>query len=287
LATAVGFIVLQRLLGLNAFQLSLPPAENLDLARLAQIEATRVNWAAAFFLAWVLMMFIGAVSVRLIVGARPGMKLVSAAAIGLVVLVGALAYWPASVLPPSLLNELAVVHKVSGFQVQPALVSFFCALVTTTVLVTIALGLVLYPVARGTADMDRLLTSQAAVREVLFLVTAWLVIGVIGVGLFHRMAVAALPPGPAAALSTVGASSTVLAGAFYSALVGAAFGPAELILRRGARAAARGAGQSPEFVDKWLTDNGFGLSVPGALMRVVAILGPLLASVIQNIAELK
>jgi hypothetical protein len=84
-------------------------------------------------------------------------------------------------------------------------------------------------------------------------------------------------------VEVIGASATILAGSFYSALLAATFGPAELLLRRaGTQLANADTSVTPQ---RWLEAHGFELSVSQSLARVVAVFSPLLASVAQNIAS--
>jgi hypothetical protein len=86
-------------------------------------------------------------------------------------------------------------------------------------------------------------------------------------------------------LEVLGSASTVFSGAFYSVALAAIFGPAELFVRSAAHAIAPREVTTARATATWLNENGFESSVGKSLMRTVAVLGPLLAGVLQNLAN--
>ena len=123
-------------------------------------------------------------------------------------------------------------------------------------------------------------------RQLLVLATVTLVVGVIAAGLFFRL-VAASAPEAAPLVDVVGPSSTILTGVFYTLILAALFVPAELLIQRAARRLALSTVDRTDDVPAWLAKHGLEPSLPGLLMRVVTILGPLLAGMLQNLAQVK
>lgn len=106
--------------------------------------------------------------------------------------------------------------------------------------------------------------------------------------LLHRMATASVTEQAGLALASLGTATTIFAGAFYSTLLAAIFAPAELYLRWLATTRAPlVATDDSTNVDKWLEKHGFEPSLPRTMLRLMAILSPLLAGVLQNVVQLE
>lgn len=252
----------------------------------ASFDAAATHWTTAIFVASALMVPLVGCSVWLLLGSALDRRY--SLVIGLGALGFALVLWQ---FPDWLTNsfierELALVAQVSWLDPRPVLVKFLSALFATALLMGLSLGVALKDVVNPEPAIERLLQVRSVVRSMLALTTTWLVVGVVGVGLFHRMVAAGFSEPQSKVVETLGASSTILSGALYSALMAAMFGPVEVLLRQAAGKLAANQGVAPEGTEKWLGEQGFDLSLTNSLMRVLAVFGPLLAGVIQNLAQL-
>jgi hypothetical protein len=254
----------------------------------AQLVAARTSWGSAIFVATAIMITLAASALgqlaRALQSHRLALGIASAAGLAGIWLV--LHAYPAIAVPPLQMAEGDVIYRVSQFDPRPPLVVFLSALAWTSLLIALALGS-LMPRIQSSPSLDELQGMRRFVRAMLTGTTLWLVVGVLGIGLYHRMAAAHVVPEAADALNTIGASSTVFAGALYSALIAAVFGPVELMMRRAARRIAPTAKHPKRSTEEWLSKQGFEISVLQELRGVLAVLGPLLAGMAQGIAELK
>lgn len=255
----------------------------------AQLSAARTHWATSIFVATVVMLAIAGLSLRVIwrAGLHGPVWIFLLGSISIVWVY--FARRPEAIGTVFLAQEMELVAATSGFDPEPRLVAFLSGLFSTALLLTAALSVLVTPMIEGRRKLAEIVRDQREIRVLLGLTATWLVIGVIGIGLFHRMAAAATAESARPAMEALGASSTVLAGAFYSALLAAAFAPVESAARQAALAHAPGPseGKEPDPPQEWLKKQGLELSFPKALARAMAVLGPLLASVLQNLAELK
>jgi hypothetical protein len=256
----------------------------------AHLSAARTHWATSIFVATVVMLAIAGLSLRVIWRARPH-RAVWFFLIGSISVVCIyFARRPEAIGTVFLAQEMKLVAATTGFDPQPRLVAFLSGLFSTALVLTTALSLLVTPMIEGRRKLPEIVRDQREIRVLLGLTAILLVIGVIGIGLFHRMASAATAESARPAMEALGASSTVLAGAFYSALLAAAFAPVESAARQAALAHAPETqpGKAPsDPPEEWLKKQGLELSFLKALARAVAVLGPLLAGVLQNLAELK
>lgn len=257
-----------------------------SVLKAAAFDAAATHWATAIFVASALMVPLVGCSLWLLLGSKLERR--DSLAIVLGALGFALVLWqfPAGLTNPFIERELTFLEKVSWLDPRPVLVTFLSALFATALLMGLSLGVALKDVVTPALAVEQLLRVRSVVRSMLALTTTWLVVGVMGVGLFHRMVAAGLSEPQSKAIETLGASSTILSGALYSALMAAMFGPVEVLLRQAAGKLAANRGIAPEGTEKWLGEQGFEVSLTNSLMRVLAVFGPLLAGVIQNLAQL-
>jgi hypothetical protein len=252
----------------------------------AELVAARTHWATSIFAATVVMLAIAGVSLQVIKRARSGK------AIWGFLLLSTCTIWISFHLHPGIVvarfldDEMIVVRSTSWFNAKPHLLAFLSGLFSTAVWLAIALSVLLRQVSAPGVSLPDLVQWQQTVRMLLSLATLWLVIGVIGIGLFHRMASTSVSPGARPAMDGLGAASTIFSGALYSALLAAVFAPLEVAIRK-AGASTLPAGTNAAEMDDWLKKQGLELSLAGSMMKIAAILGPLLAGVLQNLAELK
>lgn len=278
----------------HGFQLILKPevieatrkALEAEVVNAAGFDAAATHWTTTIFVASALMVPLVGCSVWLLLGSALDRR--DSWAIGLGALGFALVLWQ---FPDKLTNsfierELTLVKQVSWLDPRPVLVTFLSALFATALFMGLSLGVALKDVVNPKLAIERLLQVRSVVRSMLALTTAWLVVGVMGIGLFHRMVAAGLSEAQSKVVETLGASSTILSGALYSALMAAVFGPVEVLLRQAAGKLAANRGVASEATEKWLGEQGFELSLTNSLMRVLAVFGPLLAGVLQNLAQL-
>jgi hypothetical protein len=181
---------------------------------------------------------------------------------------------------------MKVVADRSGFDPKHRLGVVLAGLFSAALLLGTALSLLMraLSVAPLKENLDWLGDQQRMVRTFLWLSTVWLANGVIGVGFLHRMGSAAARPDARPAMDALGASATIFQGAFFSALLAAVFAPLEVAIRRAARSFCPADADDPE---AWLEKKGFGGSLAKAMLKILAIFGPLLAGVLQNLAQLK
>ena len=289
LLVAAVFVALQRRMDVDEFGFVADLASDNMTRGLdwqAELVAARTHWVTALYVAIVLMLPIAGISLQVIWKARPGKATwIFLGLCASTVWVTFYSY-PSVALPYFLRKEIGLVFGTSWFDAEPCLLAFLSGLFSTAVALTMALSLLLRPLIGGRASLSEVVERQTQVRTLLSLATILLVVGVIGVGLFHRMASASTPPLAKPAMEALGAASTIFSGAFYSTLLAAAFAPVELAIRR-AGASAAPVGATVQETEEWLKKQGLQSSLPASLMKLVAILGPLLAGVLQNLAELK
>jgi hypothetical protein len=184
-------------------------------------------------------------------------------------------------------KELVLLEKVSGISMRSFVSHYLAAVFTVSTLVAALLTRVGLSIESQRPELGQLVQAKSLFRGLLALSTNLLVCGVIGMNLLHRWAQAAAVGETAVAIKTVGPAVTITSGVFYSMILAAVFIPPELLLRRAARAStAKLQLVEGEPRESWLTKQGFDLSVPHVLMRVAAIMAPLLASVLQDFAKL-
>jgi hypothetical protein len=175
----------------------------------------------------------------------------------------------------------------SSFDPAPRLGVVLAGLFTTALLLATALSRLMAPLVvpqSAGLTLEKVSRTQRAVRTLLWLSTVWLVNGVIGVGLLHHMGSAAVPIEVRQTMEKLGASATIFQGAFFSALLAAVFAPVEVAVQEAARSFC-----PPDIdgSDAWLEKKGFGGSLSKALLKILAIIGPLLAGVLQKLALFK
>lgn len=280
LATCALFLLLQLGFDVNRYAVSQLAAEAMTRESEwdATIVAARTHWATGIFVATVIMVVLAGASITSIVQARPARGVVNALILAVPALFAIFHIWPNAIAPEMLREEMVAVAKASAFDPEPRLILFLSGLLSTALLLAVAVGLELKALSRG-VPLSRLVAAQAKVKNALALTTLWLIVGVVGIGLFHRMAATCIVTEEVAALTALGNASTILSGAFYSALLAATFAPADLTLRWLAGSVSSSAEDAAE--------KGLDLSVAQSLVRVLAVFGPLLAGVVQNLAEFK
>ncbi len=287
IAVTVVYLLLQKRLSVNSFdQVGALAADNMsrELAWQAKLIVARTHWAASIFVAVIIMLAIAGLSLQAIVKARPPIL------VWLFVILSISTIWvifrvrPDAAVPTFMHHEMVLVGEVSGFQPEKHLVTFLSALFSTATLLAVALSLLLQPLLRRCFQLAELVAAQREIRILLGISAVWLIVGAIGIGLFHRMATACAPPSGQPTLEALGAASTIFSGAFYSALLAAAFAPVELAIREAALTAVP-ADVVPGEADGWLKKQGLEPSLPGVLVRLIAVMGPLLAGVVQNLAK--
>ncbi|HLK90688.1 MAG TPA: hypothetical protein VKZ18_12375 [Polyangia bacterium] len=292
LLVAVGAVYLlsQRPMGANDFalvpQLAGGGLKVLDPEWQARIAAARTHWSTSVFLGAVLALAITVVSARRIYVARPSGR-------AWVFIVGVwFAIWPIFILfinyltPPFGVHEMRFVRDRSSFNPAWRLGVVLAGLFSAAFLLAIALSFLRRSVATHPVEKDVqwLRDEQQTMRTLLSISVVWLVNGVIGVGLLHRMGSAVARADARSAMDALGASTTIFQGAFFSALLAAVFAPVELAIRDAAAGAGRLNGA--EDTEAWLEKTGFGGSVSKALLKILAVFAPLLAGVLQNLAKL-
>lgn len=252
----------------------------------AQLAAARTQWATSIFVGAVLMTGIAGLSFGRICRARPprsGWALIGVA-VALVWIV--FCVYIKRITPVFGRQEMQFVAVRSSFDPAPRLGVVLAGLFSTALLLATALSLLMRSlvVRPLKEDLEWLSNEQRTLRTLLWLTTVWLANGVIGVGLLHRMGSAAARSEVRQTMDTLGASGTIFQGAFFSALLAAVFAPVEVAIRK---AALSFRPVDVDDSDAWLEKKGFGGSLAKALLQILAIFGPLLTGVFQNLAQLK
>jgi len=196
-----------------------------------------------------------------------------------------LCLWPGAVVSGWTSQQLALIEAAS-FSMKRHLGSFLALLFATALVLACAVSCEVYGVIVGGTNVETLIRVQRDVRNLLAAATIWLIIGIVGIGALSHLAAMSRVPDFRTAINAMGAAATAFSGAFYSTLLAAIFGPAEFLLRSaGRQLAARHAGPSTA-EDAWLQGQGFDFSLSKSLLKVFAILSPLLAGLTQNIVDI-
>lgn len=130
-------------------------------------------------------------------------------------------------------------------------------------------------------------------RALLSLGTILLALGVVSARLFFPWAEAIVAATPdvtkdaaqelTASLQTVGTSSAIVLGTFFTLCLAAIFGPAEIVLHAEALALAVDVQpDKPETWGKWMQDAGLAPTLVGRLARIGAVFAPLLSGLVSN-----
>jgi hypothetical protein len=276
LAVASLFLLMQWTFQLNDFALSqFATARPPSTRWLTAMTSTRTSWATALFVATIIMVVLAVASIRSIRRSKPPRWLVVSLCLfqplGFALVVGC----PWLILPPLPLEGGTLVANATHFDPTPRLVVFLAGLYATAILLAAAVVLELRTLSAG-VDLAHFRKVRLDIRNALTLTTLWLVVGVIGIALFHRMICLSLGPKPIAEVEQLANATTLLSGAFYSALLASLFGPAEAVLRWVAAGLAEDVpGETEELA----------VSVSQSLLKVLAIFGPLLAGLLSNVAE--
>jgi hypothetical protein len=279
------WVALERALGVHDVTLGELHAPGTDLTVVAPVKAALENWAAASFVCIALM----AAAVVLAAGAIARSDLGARRVSLLLGAVGALFIWLVG--SPAVMSNHTNEQEyqlLSTFSANLRLVSriYLAAVFSAALLVAASVGASLWAAMRA-EKVEALVAARRQIRDILAVSTAWLVCGIIGTGLFHRVSGVARAEGVAAALRLLGPADTVFVGVLYSGLLAGVFAPAEYVLRQQAdRFLPAGHLRSSETGRTLLADGGIDFSVQSALLRAMAVLGPLLAGVAQSLFTL-
>ena len=243
--------------------------------------ALRAQWGAALFVSTAFMLALAIYSAYLIwsAGWRRGFWALIIAA-GILVTFFLLVSWN-PLIPPSTHAKFGWITAASSFDASRIVRAYMGVLLATDVLLVCAIAALLSPTS--SADkLHSLVEATRDVRQLLMLATGWLVSGVVGIALLHRMGEASVQSEFVLFIREVDTANTIFVGALYSLALAAVFVPAQIGLRRLALNHYR----KVDGQQKWLEDNGFTLSFPKALSGVLAIFAPLIASMLDGIAKL-
>jgi hypothetical protein len=287
--TVLLVVLLQRAVGVNQF--SIPPVRasrelNFDVTALAMASA-RTNWASAILLASVVMILIAVPSILAVMRSRLTTPIKFASAAIAIAIPLTIVVHPGLVISIAHDQEMLAVLLASGFSPKATLVFFLAGLYSTAFILAMGLVSTLRSANSSHLSAQALVSARRVIRDALATTAAWLVVGVVGIGHFHRMSRACLSSVGLTEFDAATTSSTIFAGTFFSALIAATFLPAEFMLRELATGAARRTnGDDVAKIEEWLQVNGFSLSVPKTLTNTVAVFAPLLAGVLQNVVKL-
>lgn len=252
----------------------------------AAIQAARTYWTATLYGGTVVGLGTLAGAADLVRRARASITVKLGVVVG-ILLVLILLYSTSTAVSGWTETQLRLIQQASDIDMKDHLMSFLTLLFTTSWVLASAVALATYDVLRNGADIGHLIRTQRDIRYLLALATTWLIMGIVGIGALNRLALASGAAEFKLAITAVGAAAAVFSGVFYSALLAAIFGPAELSLRAAGRRLAEQNGSSAKDEDAWLKEMGFDLSVTQSLLRIMAVLSPMLAGLTQNIADLK
>lgn len=251
----------------------------------AKLTAAASHWASALFVSSCLMVAVVAAALRGLATARPRRRHLAGLGACMLALLLGQALLPRYVASPLTWTEVHLLEAANS-RAGSVLIGFLVAVNCTALLVCAAVAALLWRASRRSVRIEEVAATRGRIHGLLMLCTSWLVAGVIGAGLFHGLVSHALAPASAAALDVVRPAATVWTGVLYSGMLAALFVPAELILRGLADRCREGSTATEPEREKWLSENGFDLSVPLLLAKVGAIFAPLLAGALEGIARL-
>lgn len=283
-SVVVLFLCLRRSLHLSEFDvLSLRRLQS-TLGFPATFDAAKSHWATSIFLSTVVMIAVAGLGTVCVLRAKvpSNLKLaifVTSLAIPLVI-------WclKSEAIPAMQRMELELMKTEGQFDASSALMAFLQGLYGAAFLLACGLACVVHDASASGATIGQITASRTVVREALGLVTAWHVLGVVGIGLFHRLARTCINPEHTKIFDDVVQASNVFSGALYTALLAAIFLPAELLFRNAALTRASRAGEASEpQTQAWLSEHGFDVSVVKSLAQLAAMFAPLFAGALQGL----